>query len=224
MQAQTSPDKSQHTIHRIEAFSDIVIGFCLAQLGLSLVLPKSATDMFSVWESTTFFISAFIFIAVLWWLHHRTFSSFFVLNIPMVVLNFGVLCGLVLTLYFLESIVRIAAMGQNPALFFAMFVLTFAVVYALLGAMLLVGLVVRRAELAAAETRWGIAQFASIVVAVIFGVGIGTYAALGGHGSSIKYVALAAAISAVVVRRLVVPRLLQTLPTEGVVSPLHTKR
>ena len=212
MQAQAPADNSQHTIHRIEAFSDVVIGFCLAQLGLSLVPPKNATDMFSIWESTTFFISAFIFIVVLWWLHHRTFSSFFVLNIPMVVLNFGMLCGLVLTLYFLESIDRVAEMGQNAGAFFAMFVLTFSVVYALLGVMLLVGLVVRRAELPAADIRWGIGQLSSIVIAVIFGVGIGTYALLGGHGRAIEFGAATAAIAAVVVRRLVVPRWLNRLP------------
>jgi uncharacterized membrane protein len=206
MQARAPHDTSQHTVHRIEAFSDIVIGFCLAQLGLSLALPKSATDMLSVWESTTFFIAAFTFIALLWWLHHRTFSTFFVLNIPMVVMNFCVLCGHVLTLYFLESIVRLAGIGQNPATFVAMFVFTFAVVYALLGAMLLVGLVVRRAELSVAEMRWGIGQLSSIITAVIFGLGIGTFAMLGGHARSIQYMAGAAAIAIIVVRRLVVPR------------------
>jgi uncharacterized membrane protein len=206
-------DNAQHTVHRLEAFSDIVIGFCLAQLGLSLVLPKNATDVFSVWESTTFFISAFILIAVLWWLHHRTFSSFFVLNMPMVVLNFGVLCGLTLTLYFLEGMVRIAGLGQNPALFFSLFIFSFSVVYALMGAMLLVGILVRRSELHAAELRWGINRFASIAIAVVFGLAAGAYAAVRPHIAWIGLASIVFAIGAGLLRRIVLNRWLdRTLP------------
>jgi uncharacterized membrane protein len=198
-------DQAQHTIHRLEAFSDIVIGFCLAQLGLSLVLPKSASDMFSVWESTTFFISAFIFIALLWWLHHRTFSSFFVLSIPMVVINFGVLCGLILTLYFLESMVRIAGLGQNPRLFFSMFVFSFALVYTLMGLMLFVGLLVRRTELPNPEIHWAIGQLTNIIIAVLFGLAAGTYLASSAHPRGISYAAIGVAIVAIVTRRLLLP-------------------
>ncbi len=53
-------DDSVHTVHRLEAFSDIVIGFCLAELGVNLLLAKSAGDVVSVWESATFFVAAFI--------------------------------------------------------------------------------------------------------------------------------------------------------------------
>ena len=36
-----SDDKDEHLLHRLEAFSDIVIGFCLAQLTFSLRNPFS---------------------------------------------------------------------------------------------------------------------------------------------------------------------------------------
>jgi uncharacterized membrane protein len=206
------PDKAGHTVHRLEAFSDIVIGFCLAQLGLSLVLPKSSVDMFAVWESTTFFISAFILIAVLWWLHHRTFSAFFVLNIPMIVLNFGVLCCLILTLYFLESVEHVAGLGQNPARFFALFVFSFAFVYALVGIMLLIGLVARHAELPATEIRWAIGQLTSILMAVLFGLIAGTYAALSPPVADIAYATVALSITIVVLRRFVFRRWLNQKP------------
>jgi uncharacterized membrane protein len=199
-------DKTEHTIHRLEAFSDIVIGFCLAQLGLSLVLPKSATDMFSAWESTTFFVSAFVLIAVLWWLHHRTFSTFFVLNVPMVVLNFGVLCSLILTLYFLESFMHVAGMGQNPSRFFTLFIFSFAFVYALVGAMLLAGLLVRRAELSATEKRWAIGQLTSIAMAVLFGLIAGTVVALSRRAEYIAYTTIALSIAVALVKRLVIRR------------------
>jgi uncharacterized membrane protein len=196
-------DRAQHTIHRIEAFSDIVIGFCLAQLGIGLVLPKNATDMFSVWQSTTFFVTAFILVAVLWWLHHRTFTSFFVLVTPMVVMNFAMLCGLVLTLYFLESIVHIANLGQDPSRFFALFVFAFAFVYTLVGLMLLAGLLVRCAELPADEIRWGAGQLVSICLAVTFGLAVGTYLILKAHAAPfIAYTAIAVAVAIMVISRL----------------------
>ncbi len=205
--------EGEHTVRRLEAFSDIVIGFCLAQLGLSLVLPKNAGDMFSLWESATFFISAFILIAVLWWLHHRTFSTFFVLNLPMVVLNFGMLCGLILTLYFLESMVHVAGLGQNWSRFFTLFIFSFALVYALVGVMLLVGLLTRRAELSATDFRWAVGQLTSISMAVLFGIIAGTYAATNAHAAYIAYASLALSIVIVLFRRVVVNRWLnQALP------------
>jgi len=199
-------ERTQHTIHRLEAFSDVVIGFCLAQLGLSLVLPKSESDLTSVWISATFFVSAFLFIAVLWWLHHRTFSAFFVLNVPMVVINFAMLCGLVLTLYFLDSIVRVAGLGQNPAIFFSLFVLSFALVYALAGAMLLTGLFLRRTELPTSEIRWAIGQLTSIASSILFGIGAAAYVALRSHSAQIGYAVIAAAIALAVLRRIAVRR------------------
>ncbi|HYL27763.1 MAG TPA: TMEM175 family protein [Candidatus Nitrosotalea sp.] len=201
----------ERTVHRLEAFSDIVIGFCLAQLGLSLVLPKNAADMFSVWESTTFFISAFILIAVLWWLHHSTFSTFFVLNIPMVVLNFGVLCSLILTLYFLESLAHVAALGQDPSRFFTLFVFSFALVYTLLGVMLLVGLLTRRAELPQTEIRWAVNQLTSILMAVLFGLIAGTYAALSPHIEYVAYATVALSVTVVIMRRIILRRWLGSL-------------
>ena len=196
------PDKAQHTIHRLEGFSDIVIGFCLAQLGLNLVLPRSGADMFSVWASTTFFISAFVFIAVLWWLHHRTFSTFFALTMPMVVLNFAMLCGLILTLYFLESTFRIAELGENPGRFLGLCVFSLVVVYSLVGTMLLVGLIARRAELPPDDIRWGVEQLTRLAFAILFGLGAGTYLVLSKHSITIASAAIVSVIAIIVARLL----------------------
>ena len=202
-------DRSQHTVHRLEAFSDIVMGFCLAQLGLNLVLPRGGGDVASVWASSTFFVGAFLFIALLWWFHHRMFSAYFVLNTPMIVMNFGVLCGLILTLYFFESFMHVVAAGQNPVVFFNVLVFSFAFVYALLGAMLLVGLLMRRNDLPAADLRWGIGQFVTIAISVTFFVAAGTYAALSAHRSWLGYSAIVAAATVFVIRRIIMPRWLR---------------
>jgi uncharacterized membrane protein len=201
-------DKNYHTIHRLEAFSDIVMGFILAQLGVNLVMPRGAGDTFSVWASATFFVSAFILIALLWWMHHRTFSTYFVLNFATILMNFGMLGALILTLYFFECVVHVASAGQNPTVFFVLFVYTFALVYALLGGMLLFGIVARRDELTAADLRWGISQVASIPIALVFFVAVGTYAATA-HRGSVVYAAIAMAAVIFVIRRVILPRWLR---------------
>jgi uncharacterized membrane protein len=202
-------DRDTHTIHRLEAFSDIVMGFCLAQLGVNLVMPKGAADAASVWASATFFISAFVLIALLWWMHHRTFSTYFVLNLPMIVMNFGMLCGLILTLYFFESVIHVASVGRDARLFFALFVYAFAVVYTLLGGMLLMGILVRRKELSAPDMRWGVNQVASIPIAVVLFVAVGTYAVVTTHRGSVEYAAMAMAAVIFLVRRVILPRWLR---------------
>jgi uncharacterized membrane protein len=213
MRVQPLDDKTAHTVHRIEAFSDIVIGFCLAQLGLNLVLPRAATDATSVWANSTFFIGAFVFIALLWWLHHRTFSTYFVLNTPMILMNFAMLGGLIITLYFFESVVHVAATGQSPVVFFELFVFAFAFVYAMLGGMLAAGLILRRTELAPSDLRWGIGQIVSVVLAVLFFAYLGGYSLAHARRGSIVYIALAAAVTVFVVRRIILPRWLrQAIP------------
>ena len=193
-----------------------MIGFCLAQLGLNLVLPKAATDVVTVWGSTTFFITAFIFIGLLWWLHHRTFGTYFVLNAPMVIMNFGVLCGLILTLYFFESVVRVAASGQNPVVFFKLFAVSFALVYLLMGGTLLIGLLLRRSELGVSDVRWAISQLTAVAITVFFFVGAAITAA---HPARIIYAAIIAYVLVFFVRRVLVPRWLGQAIPEARPSP-----
>ncbi len=138
-------------------------------------------------------------------MHHRTFATYFVLNLPMIVMNFGMLCGLILTLYFFESVVHVASAGQDPRLFFALFVYSFAIVYALLGGMLLFGILVRRGELSAPDMRWGVNQVASIPIAVVLFIAVGTYAVVSTHRGSVAYAALAMAAVIFLIRRVILP-------------------
>jgi hypothetical protein len=150
---QKPDDKAQHTIHRLEAFSDVVMGFCLAQLGLNLVLPSSSTDPRSIWGGIAFFVAAFAF--------------------------------------------------------FNWFVVAFALVYALLGAMLVIGLRLRYRELVPSDIRWAIGQLSSIAIAVLFFGFVGAYASLGVHHLKIGSVAIATAIAVLLIRRVILPRWLR---------------
>lgn len=38
----------ERTIHRLEAFSDIVIGFCIAEMGANLLFPRSGAELPSI--------------------------------------------------------------------------------------------------------------------------------------------------------------------------------
>ena len=203
-------EKNYHTVHRLEAFSDIVMGFCLAQLGVNLVMPKGAGDTFSVWASATFFVSAFILIALLWWVHHRTFSTYFVLNLGMIFMNFGMLGALILTLYFSECVVHVVSANQNPSVFFALSLYSFALVYGLLGGMLLFGIVARRHELSPADLRWGVTQIASIPIAVVLFIAAGTYGVMNAHRSFVAYSAIAVGVVIFLVRRVILPRWLRS--------------
>ncbi len=181
------------------------MGFCLAQLGLNLVLPNKFTAAADVWPSVLLFVTAFSFVALLWWLHHRTFSTYFVLNTPMIVTNFAMLCGLIVTLYFFESVVHVPSSDPTAIVYFNWFAFSFAIVYALLGTMMIAGLCLRFTALPPADIRWAIGQLSSIVIAVLFFVFAGTYATLPVHRFSIGYLAIASGIAAFVVRRVILP-------------------
>jgi uncharacterized membrane protein len=209
-------DRDQHTVHRLEAFSDIVIGFCLAQAAVNLAFPKNAADQATVWVNADFFLVSFFFIANLWWFHHRTFSTLFVLTPVTVALNFALLASLTLSLYFLQVFLHVAASGGDPRLFLQLWIASFLVVYALVGALMLIGIVLRRATLSPADLRWAVQRLAVIALSVLL-FGYATFSGyLTAHGSHIAYAALAAASIIIVFGRVIVPLLLRRfIPDRG---------
>lgn len=86
----------ERIVQRLEAFSDIVIGFSLAQLGASIVLNKSMildpTGLFT-------FFASFTIVCSLWFFHYRLFQNFFVAKGLPIVLNFLWLAVVVLLVF-----------------------------------------------------------------------------------------------------------------------------
>lgn len=102
-------ESEQHLVHRLEAFSDIVIGFSLAQLGLSLTIPKHASDIFShVHGATGIFavVITFGLICAVWWAHNRLFRHLFIPSAPNILANFAALCGVIFLAYSMQLLVR----------------------------------------------------------------------------------------------------------------------
>lgn len=105
-------DESEQTvIHRLEAFSDIVIGFSLAQLGLSLVIPKHISEIFISAKGSSVlgaFVITFMLVCSLWWLHHKIFRHLFVPTPLNVGVNFAALGGILFYAYVMQVLIHLS--------------------------------------------------------------------------------------------------------------------
>jgi uncharacterized membrane protein len=146
------------TIHRLEAFSDIVIGFCIAEMGLNLIVPKTAAQLPSIVIGTDGFVISFVLVAILWWIHHRLFKSIFVLNTATVIVNFAMLGALVLMVYFQQICVHLIAIDDDPRVALQLWFVSYGVVYALVAVMLWAGLRARWTSLSDDDLRWGMGR------------------------------------------------------------------
>ena len=139
-------------------------------MGLNLIVPKTAAQLPSIVVGTDGFVISFVLVAILWWIHHRLFKSFFVLNTPMVIVNFAMLGALVLMVYFQQICVHLIAIGDDPRAALQLWFVSYGVVYALVAIMLWVGLRARWASLSDDDLRWGLgrATLASLGTLIFF--------------------------------------------------------
>jgi uncharacterized membrane protein len=207
-------ERDQHTVHRLEAFSDIVIGFCLAQAAVNLALPKSAADAGTVWLNANFLLVSFGIIAILWWLHHRTFSALFVLTPLTVAVNFAILGSLVLSLYFLQIFIHAVTAGENELVFFRLWISSYLLVYALMAALMLISLIARQGKVPVADLRWAVARIVVITLSVLFTLW-GTFSGFFVHAKNIVYAAAMFGVAMVLVGRVIIPLFLRRFIPNG---------
>ncbi len=116
-------EHQRHTRTRLEAFSDIVFGFCLAQLALTLPAPVHFTT--GRWLDIALFAFTFAFVSFIWWRHHVVFRDYFVADGPSIVLNFTLLAAVALMAYALQAYLHgheaIAPVALYGAVFGIMF-------------------------------------------------------------------------------------------------------
>jgi len=96
-------------LHRLEAFSDIVIAFSLSELAFSLQVPNSASALFVHPDRYVAFAASFGVICSIWWLHNRLFAYFFVPDAVSIVLNFLLLASIVMVGFALQLFFRFEA-------------------------------------------------------------------------------------------------------------------
>ena len=157
----TKTKEDERLIHRLEAFSDIVIGFCIAELGLSLRVPGSVAALAHTPMTVVQFGVAFILIASLWGLHNRLFANYFVPNRVSITLNFFMLAALILTVYFFQTLRSLGSVSPLPA---AYCLASFGVVYLLLGVMWALGSANRWAELSDTLAQQGVRRAGSLII------------------------------------------------------------
>lgn len=153
---ETRDETQQRLIHRLEAFSDIIIGFSLAQLALSLAIPKNGAEgLLEHPEPLIAFVITFALVCGMWWAHHKLFVHYFVPIPVMVILNFITLAGVSFAVYSVQLMLHQAPPpppGARPAsghssMDFVFYLSSLGVVYGLLGIQYLYGWNVRREHL-----------------------------------------------------------------------------
>jgi len=128
------PARHNHTVRRLETFSDIVIAFTLSQLAFTLRLPHSSRDLMTHPLGQIAFLGSFTFVCGLWWLHHRLFGRYFYPDTASVLANFLFLAS---TVYFAYSMLLVTTFGDAIAL--SAYGLSVGCAYALLALLLAKG-------------------------------------------------------------------------------------
>jgi hypothetical protein len=166
---------AERTLHRLEAFSDIVIGFCIAEMGINLLVPQHAPDFRAIEASIVGFAISFFLISIVWWVHQRIFRTFFILTPVTLVLNFTLLGSLVLMVYTQQLVLHFMGHGYQVVDLLRMWMASYGLVYGLLSAMLWFGLRERWKTLSNVDLRWGVqrASILSIGALMFFMVGGG---------------------------------------------------
>ena len=94
-----SAELLESSTRRYEAFSDVVIGFCLAQLSLTLRIPAHGAELISDPRWLLDFLWAFANVCGMWWFHHRLFTSFWRPKMWPILINFAWLATVILCMY-----------------------------------------------------------------------------------------------------------------------------
>ncbi|MDQ6826482.1 MAG: TMEM175 family protein [Candidatus Eremiobacteraeota bacterium] len=99
-------ESDEHFVRRLEGFSDVVIGFSLAQLALSLNIPSQFSALLG--NPTWFFayLWTFSLVCYLWFEHHRMFARIFIPRTVPILLNFGWLATIGLMVYLVQVFIH----------------------------------------------------------------------------------------------------------------------
>jgi uncharacterized membrane protein len=145
-------ESEKEVVHRLEAFSDIVIGFSLAQLGLSLVIPRHAHDLFAndpAGRGLIALVVTFALVCGIWWSHHRLFRHLFTPTPVSVLANFAALGGIIFLAYSMQVLIHV---GLDDRIAYAMYTGSYAWIFLLFACMAWIG-IGRRAHALPEEIR-----------------------------------------------------------------------
>jgi len=207
--ADTAP--SDETRHRLEAFSDIVIAFTLSQLAFTLQVPRSSHDLITHPIPLVAFLTSFILIAGLWWLHHQLFLRYFIADTPSVILNFAFLVAIVFVAYSLQLLLHFEDLVALSA-----YCLSLGSAYLMLALLYAKGLRDSRIPLAPESRADG--QGRALVIGVV-GIGLLSVVAVAATGHDISvvtkwFIGITALVFVLGVRNAIVRRQRKNAPVE----------
>jgi uncharacterized membrane protein len=88
-----------HEVTRIEAFSDVVFGFALTLMVVSLEVPHTFTELLADMRGFVPFAVCFALLGQIWWIHHEFFRRYGLQDALTAALNFALLFVVVFYVY-----------------------------------------------------------------------------------------------------------------------------
>ena len=140
------PDPTQHAahetdtrlVHRIESFSDVVIGFSLALLALTLAIPEHTHDLFQNPAWLLIYLWTFAVVAAIWFNHQRLFSVYFAPTRIAIFLNFLLLSLVGLVVFFVQVFGKVHGAADKGVAFYVYWIVL-GTEFGILGALFALG-------------------------------------------------------------------------------------
>lgn len=148
-----SSNDNPHIVARLEAFSDIVIGFSLAQAAINLVVTGSVESFFAHPLGIAAYLATFALVARMWWVHSKIMHRFFEPNRIMIALNFAALASLGLMIFALQLWMHRGNDVDGQMLALRFYFLCFGATVGLMAVMRALGVRYRWEHLQVAERR-----------------------------------------------------------------------
>ncbi len=107
-------------LSRIDGFSDVVFGFALTLIVVSLEVPHTYNELHAVLLGFVPFAICFIFLILVWWDHYTFFRRFNLHDRTTIFLNCGLLFTVLFYVYplkFLFNLIAAQATGQSRNVF-----------------------------------------------------------------------------------------------------------
>jgi uncharacterized membrane protein len=167
-------------VRRLEAFGDIVMGFSLALLGLTLVVPDHAAALVEHQDWLVAYVWTFALVCVLWASHYWTFRYVFVPTPLCLVVNYAKLALTVLLVFMVQVLLRSYATGTASDIIYAneFYWGCLAGIWTATAILLVVGLHDRRSSLPpeiVQRCRMRIYRIAATVPVMVAGILIGAH-------------------------------------------------
>jgi hypothetical protein len=102
-------------LSRIDGFSDVVFGFALTLIVVSLEVPKTYAEFHEVLLGFFPFLICFVFLFMVWWSHFRFFRRYGLHDVGTILINAALLFTVLFYVYplkFLFNLIALQILGQ----------------------------------------------------------------------------------------------------------------